>query len=629
MRWLGRFRVLAVAAAVIALAAGTAWPSLAQAATSAPAATRAAPATTSLAAAGAACRPAASTIIVGCPAQGASRVPAGRGRQDAPAVAPPGYSPAQLQSAYGLQSATAGTGQTVAVVDPYDDPNAESDLAAYRTQFGLPPCTSGCFTKVNQSGMSSPLPPANLSWAADFSAALDMISAICPDCHLLLVETTTPGITDIGAGVTTAVSLHADVITTTVGQAETSADITYDSEYFDQPGVAITAPAGNDGYDVIEYPAASADVTAVGGTTLTPAASTARGWTETPWASTASGCSAYEPKPSWQTDTGCTTTRTIADTAADADAATGVAVYDSYETATDWQPGPDGTGAGGTGIAAAIIAGIYGLAGPPAPGPYPASSPDQSPGGSYTTPGTTSPYPYGLNDITTGSNGTCTPAYLCTAGPGYDAPTGLGTPNGTSTFTTTSLPAGPATYNPANGTQDVYATGTTGSEFQDSWNSATGWSGWANLSGDIASKPAALYNPASSTTQVYGVGPTGTPYEDSSTPAGGWTGWTSMGGTLTGPLAAVYDPATGTTQVYAVGTTGTPYENSSTPAGGWTGWTSLGGTLTGPLAAVYDPINGTTQVYAVGTTGTPYEDSSTPAGAWTGWTSMGGTIRYV
>jgi hypothetical protein len=353
------------------------------------------------------------------------------------AAAIEGYTPAQLQSAYDLQSATSGMRRTVAVVDPDDDPDAASDLSAYRTEFGLPPCTTGngCFTEVNEQGNASPLPDASLNWALSISISLDTISATCPNCRLLLVETDSEAMTDVGTGVNTAVGLHATVITTGVYESEIPADTGYDSEYFEHPGVAITAPAGDLGYGSIFYPAASPYVTAVGGTTLTPCTD-ARGWCETAYAGSSSGCSAYEPQPAWQaaavTDTGCTT-RVVADSAADADPATGVAVYDTYETPTlGWQPGPDNAGEGTTTVAAAIIAGTYALAGTPSPGTYPVSYLYQYPGGS--APAAAYPDAEGLNDITSGSNGTCTPTPLCTAGTGYDAPTGMGSPAYTTSF---------------------------------------------------------------------------------------------------------------------------------------------------------------------------------------------------
>ena len=350
----------------------------------------------------------------------------------ASSTTPPGYDPAQLQDAYRLSSATSGSGTLVAVVAPYTDPTAQSDLCTYRAQYGLPACpaapynnpANGCFTEVTELGSA---PAENVSWALQTSAQLDMISATCPNCRILLVETDSASIADLGAGVKTAVSMGADVVTLGVATGETSADTSYDSEFFDHPGVVITAAAGDDGYGV-SYPAASPDVIAVGGTTLTPAggscAASARGWCESVWndlsapsgGATGSGCSAYEPKPSWQADTSCAL-RTDDDLSADADPDTGVAVYDSSGE-NGWQPG---TGIGGTAVAAAIVAGAYALDGPssgsPASFPYSHATADS------------------INDLTSGNDlapgTTCSPAYLCTAGPGYDGPTGLGSLGGT------------------------------------------------------------------------------------------------------------------------------------------------------------------------------------------------------
>ena len=351
---------------------------------------------------------------------------------------PSGYIPSQLQDAYQLPSATSGSRMVVAVVTPFDYPNAETDLCVYRSQFGLAACnsTDGCFTEVNQAGQASPLPGENASWGLNTAEQLDMISATCPNCRIILVETNNAAIANVGAGIDTAISMGADIVTTSVIQPEIAADTTSDTTYFDHPGVVITAPAGGSGYQV-GYPATSPDVVAVGGTTLTQAgvggcATSARGWCETTWndsaesslsGATGSGCSAYEPKPSWQTDTGCAF-RTDNDLSADADPNTGVAVYDSGED--DWQ---GGTGAGGTAVAAAIVAGAYALdgqsSGSPASYPYLHGTADS------------------VNDITTGNDlppgGTCSPAYLCTAGPGYDGPTGLGSPAGTTALSASGL----------------------------------------------------------------------------------------------------------------------------------------------------------------------------------------------
>ena len=328
-----------------------------------------------------------------------------------PAAAPSGYGPADLHSAYALPTA-GGAGATVAIVDANDDPNAESDLATYRSTYGLPACTTanGCFKKVGQNGGGPP--SADAGWAEEISLDLDMVSAICPQCHILLVEASSASMANLGTSVNTAVSLGAKYVSNSYGGSESSADTSYDSAYFNHPGVAITVSAGDSGYGV-EYPAASRYVTAVGGTSLKRAAGTPRGWTETAWGGSGSGCSAYDAKPTWQKDTGCKK-RSVADVSAVADPATGAAVYDTYGGDPGWEV------FGGTSVASPIIAGVYALAGIPSAGSYPVSFP-------YAH------YPNGLNDITGGSNGSCG-TYLCGAGPGYDGPTGLGSPNGVIAF---------------------------------------------------------------------------------------------------------------------------------------------------------------------------------------------------
>ncbi len=323
---------------------------------------------------------------------------------------PSGLFPADLRAAYALPSTTAGAGQTVAIVDAFDDPSAESDLARYRSQFGIAPCTTanGCFRKVNQNG-GTPYPRADSGWAQEISLDLDMVSAICPNCHILLVEATNNSMVNLGLSVNRAALLGATAISNSYGGSESSSDPSWDTTYFNHPGIAITASSGDSGYGP-EYPAASRFVTAVGGTTLTRS-STSRGWTETAWSGAGSGCSTYDAKPAWQTDAACAN-RSIADVSAVADPATGVAVYDSYRT-TGWLR------FGGTSVAAPIIASVYALAGNAAA--------LNGPSAAYATPAS-------LFDVTAGSNGNCGGSLLCTAGPGYDGPTGLGTPNGVSAF---------------------------------------------------------------------------------------------------------------------------------------------------------------------------------------------------
>jgi Ricin-type beta-trefoil lectin domain/Putative Ig domain len=340
--------------------------------------------------------------------------------------APPGYGPASLQSAYGLTSAASsgGTGETVAVVDAYDDPNAAADLAVYRAQYGLPACDTstgaGCVTKVNEQGASSPLPAPMTDWASEESLDLDMVSAICPNCHILLVEATTAALTDLGAADDTAVSSGAVFVSDSWNAGEFPSESYYDNLYFNRPGVAIAVAAGDSGYGTT-WPSSSQYVISVGGTTLTADSGVSRGYTETAWKGTGSGCAEADPKPSWQTvddssPTGCLN-RTQNDVSAVANPSTGVAVYDSYN-ASGWSE------VGGTSVATPIVASAYALAGAPTAGTYPASY-------LYQTG-----HAAALNDVTSGSNGTCEPnrQYLCNAETGYDGPTGLGTPDGTAAF---------------------------------------------------------------------------------------------------------------------------------------------------------------------------------------------------
>src|SRR5262249_3597783 len=152
--------------------------------------------------------------------------------------------------------------------------------------------------KVNETGGTLPMPPANPDWGLEISLDLDMVSAVCPNCKILLVEATTNLNTDLYAGVDTAARLGANAISNSYGGDESS-DETSSDVHFNHPGVAVTASSGDDGYGV-SYPAASRYVTAVGGTSLTRGGGS-RGWSETAWSGAGSGCSAYEAKPAWQT----------------------------------------------------------------------------------------------------------------------------------------------------------------------------------------------------------------------------------------------------------------------------------------------------------------------------------------
>ncbi|MFN8629955.1 MAG: S8 family serine peptidase [Chloroflexota bacterium] len=234
--------------------------------------------------------------------------------------------PADLQAAYGLTSAalSSGAGRTVAIVDAYDDPTAEEDLATYRSSQGLPPCTTanGCFRKVDQNGGTN-YPAADAGWSVEIALDLDMVSAICPNCSILLVEANSANIADLGTAVNRAVAMGAKYVSNSYGTgAEYPSETTWDTLYYKHLGVVLTASTGDAGYGV-SYPAASPYVVAVGGTSLTKVNGV---WTESAWSGAGSGCSVYEPKPAWQSDTGCAK-RMLADVSAEADYLTPVAIY--------------------------------------------------------------------------------------------------------------------------------------------------------------------------------------------------------------------------------------------------------------------------------------------------------------
>ncbi|WP_405990884.1 putative Ig domain-containing protein [Streptomyces sp. NBC_00986] len=430
------------------------------------------------------------------------------------AAAVSGLSPANLHSAYALPS-TGGSGLTVAVVDAYNDPNAESDLATYRSNFGLSACTkaSGCFKQVSQTGSTTSLPTNDTGWAGEEALDIDMVSAVCPNCNIILVEATSATDANLGTAENEAVTLGAKFVSNSWGGDEASTQTSEDTSYFKHPGVAITVSSGDEAYGA-EYPATSQYVTAVGGTALSTS-SNSRGWTESVWKTSStegggSGCSAYDAKPTWQTDTGCTK-RMEADVSAVADPATGVAVYDTY--------GGSGWAVyGGTSASSPIIAGVYALAGTPGSSDYPAK------------------YPYShtsnLYDVTSGNNGSCSTSYFCTAGTGYDGPTGWGTPDGTAAFTSGTTTGNTVTVtNP--GSQST-VTGSTASlqiSATDSASATLTYSASGLPTGLSISSSTGLISGTASTAGTYAVTVTAT---DSTGASGSasftWTVSTSGGG---------------------------------------------------------------------------------------------------
>lgn len=299
----------------------------------------------------------------------------------------PGLHPSDIQSAYALPSQNGGS--TVAIVDAYDDPAAESDLAVYRNAFGLPECTSanGCFKKVNQQGQTGTYPAPNGPWDEEISLDVDMISAACPKCRILLVEANSNSLDDLGAAVDTAASMGPTAISNSYYGAEYAGETSEDN-HFTHPGIALTVSAG----DAAQawYPATSRNVLAVGATSLSAAGGS---WTQSAWSDSGQGCSKFEEKPNWQGNNSCQGKRSTTDVAVVGDPQTGVAMYDS--TAGGWLV------AGGTSVGAPLVAAAYAISGNP-----------QGPAYSYEHRS----------------------AFQNLATAGYDWATGLGSPKGVAGF---------------------------------------------------------------------------------------------------------------------------------------------------------------------------------------------------
>jgi hypothetical protein len=315
-----------------------------------------------------------------------------------------GWWPSDFQTRYNLPSGSKGSGQIVAIVDAYDNPNVASDLAAYRSNFGLGTAT---FTKYNQNGQTSGFPQGSTGWGLEEDLDVQMVAAVCPKCTIYLIEANGADQSDLQTAEATAVSLGAHIVSNSWGCFGNNNCV--NGSYFDTPGVVYVASSGDSGYGT-QGPAALATVVSVGGTVLAKSGST---YSETAWHSAGSGCATGITKPSWQHDTGCSY-RTMNDVSA---VAQSVAEYDTYGHG-GWIT------VSGTSVSSPMIGGIYGLAGN-------ASSQNAAQGLWKLNK---KKHKKELHDITSGSNGTCGGSYLCTAGKGYDGPTGWGTPNGIKAF---------------------------------------------------------------------------------------------------------------------------------------------------------------------------------------------------
>jgi subtilase family serine protease len=346
------------------------------------------------------------------------------------------FGPVQFHTAYNLPCQVGATvpqsicatpasfgGQTIAIVDAFDDPTVESDLAVYDSQYGLPVCSraNGCLRVVNQRGGTN-LPGSDGGWALEISMDVQISHAVCQTCKILLVEARSASFTDLTDAEDTAAALGATEISNSWGAMEPYVNTTtYDSS-FNHPGVAVVAASGDFGATA-QFPATSKYVLSAGGTSLFLNSNNTYNH-ETAWISSGSGCSSQEPANAWQRALAnwnlvtCGSQRGSADVAADADPNTGAAVYDTTPyggTTGGWYQ------VGGTSLASPLIASVIALAG----GTASLSNAQALP---YIKFNATNSH-----DVTTGSNGSCG-APVCAAGVGYDLPTGLGTPNGVAGF---------------------------------------------------------------------------------------------------------------------------------------------------------------------------------------------------
>jgi subtilase family serine protease len=330
---------------------------------------------------------------------------------DRSGASPPGWAPADIQAAYNLPSSSKGAGQIVAVVDAYDNPNVASDLAAYRSYYGLPPAT---FYKFNQRGEQAHYPKRDHSWGFETDLDVEMVSAACPNCTIYLVEADTQTLANLAASVVEAVKLGAHIVSNSWGCY--AKNCRWKSDAFSHPNVTYLAASGDIEY--ASYPPAQFDnVVSVGGTVLSKSGS---GYSEVVWTGTIGGCGASIKKPKWQHDPGCLG-RTGNDIAA---VAWGLAEYDSFRYG-GWLE------ASGTSASTPIIAAAFALAG---------DASKQKGGKAFWTL-SQQQIQNDLHYISSGANG-CPPSlggsYLCTAGTGqfgtYSGPTGWGTPNGIGAF---------------------------------------------------------------------------------------------------------------------------------------------------------------------------------------------------
>lgn len=371
--------------------------------------------------------PALSQVLIQPSAPEGFAMPAYHAIPAATPATPAGLYPNVVRRFYGFQQLPGnGAGQTIAIIDAYDDPNIESNLKVFTTQFRLPECSTanGCFTKAYSNGYQ---PATNNSWAIEIALDVEWAHALAPEAKILLVESADNKFFNLFNAVNYAVSHGATIVSMSFGGAESPQQTTFDY-IFQVRNVSFVASSGDAGAGV-SYPASSPYVLAVGGTSPETNLAGAR-YGEAAWSYSGGGESRYETKPVPQLDFGLRAgvpLRTVPDVAYMGDPVQGVAVYATNNSgampSSAWyQVG--GTSAG-TPQWAAILAVVNGER-------IKAGKKCLAESYSYGTLdaiyslGRTQ-YSQTFYDVQRGANGYCGKA--CIAGPGYDVVTGLGTPN--------------------------------------------------------------------------------------------------------------------------------------------------------------------------------------------------------
>ena len=372
------------------------------------------------------------------------------------AAASVSYTAVGIRSAYGI-AAVGDPSRVIAIIDAYDDPNAYSNLSTYRSAMGLPAignCSlttltgltssakTPCFAKVNQTG-GTKYPVANSGWANEIDLDLQAASAVCPMCSIVLVEASTASFSNLGTAITTASGIpHVLAISNSYGSSGDVSGASYPAwDNAAKKGLAVMASTGDGGYGA-SFPASGTYVIAVGGTTLAVDGAGAR-TSETAWPGAGSGCSSYNPAGSWQVIAGspCGTKKAMADLSADADPSSGLQIYTTYNGTRGWWI------FGGTSLSSPLMGALYAMQ------------------GGYDATTLAGPYAWAAStpyyDVTSGSNGTCSPTELCTAGTGWDGPTGRGSIQlAAVSQTLASISVSPSSASIlVNGTQQFTATG--------------------------------------------------------------------------------------------------------------------------------------------------------------------------